>query len=345
MLAAGVKKWRNLYLSMRKALLLLLFALVYKNIWAQNMPNCYVQQFTTENGLPSNVISGLQWDDETGFLWMATGVGIVRFNGIDFKVFDKEVIPQMKMNRMLFALHDHNGSIHIADQLGNMYVVQKSTPVLWRTATAANSSSKLFPYFAADADTFFQKKNNNTFAVGIDKLFSLTDTSSIVLNKNSLYYHSKSVSTPVLLPFKEVSYIFEIDKNYFLIDTHEKIFKINFTDNTLIPIHITAPNQNLLKPTGDNNLLFWQAGMNEPIYIEDDKVWVLKYEDNLLKAELQFIGVPTDSYIKSVQYSKKKQLLFIGTESSGLIVASLNKVESLQRKNGNPKNRNSYFSR
>jgi len=329
---------------MRKTLLLFLFAFAFKIMIAQNEPNCYVQQFTTENGLPSNVISGLQWDDETGFLWMATGVGIVRFNGIDFKVFDKEYIPKMAMNRMLFALHDNTGNIHIADQLGNMYVVQKSAPVLWRTAGAAGNTGTRFPYFAGDADTFFQKKNNNTFTVGIDKLFCLSDTSSVVLNKNNLYYHSKSLAAPVLLPFKQVNYIFEIDKNYFLIDAYEKIYRINFTDNTLSPINIAAPNQNLLKPAGDNNLLFWQAGMHEPLYIEDDKVWVLKYEDNLLKAELQFAGVPTDSYIKSVQYSKKKQLLFIGTESSGLIVASLNKVQSLQRKNGNPKNRNSYFS-
>jgi len=248
----------------------------------------------------------------------------------------------MAMNRMLFALHDNTGSIHIADQLGNMYVVHKSEPVLWRT-NAADKTNTLFPYFAADADTFFQKKTNNTFAVGIDRLFCLSDTSSVVLNKNKLYYHSKSLAAPVLLPFNDVNYIFEIDKNYFLIDTHEKIYKINFTDNTLSLVNIAAPNQNLLKPAGDNNLLFWQAGMHEPVYIEDDKVWVLKYEDNILKAELQFVGVPTDSYIKSVQYSKKKQLLFIGTESSGLIVATLNKVESLQRKNGNPKKSQQLF--
>lgn len=329
---------------MRKTLLLFLIAFTCKITIAQNEPNCYVQQFTTENGLPSNVISGLQWDDETGFLWMATGVGIVRFNGINFKVFDREIIPQMEINRMLFALHDNTGNIHIADQLGNMYVIEKSTPLLWRKAAAANTPSTRFPYFAADADTFFEKKNNKTFSVGLDKLFCLNDTSTVVLNKNSLYYHSKSLASPVLLPFKDVSYIFEIDNNYFLIDTSENIYKINFDNNTLLPIKITGPDQHLLKPAGDNNLLFWQAGMHEPVYIEDDKVWILKYEKGDLKAELQFVGVPTDSYIKSVQYSKKKQLLFIGTESSGLIVASLNKVESLKRKDGNPKNRNSYFS-
>ena len=71
---------------MHKTLLLFLAAIAFKISLAQNEPNCYVQQFTTENGLPSNVISGLQWDEETGFLWMATGIGIVRFNGIDFKV-------------------------------------------------------------------------------------------------------------------------------------------------------------------------------------------------------------------------------------------------------------------
>jgi hypothetical protein len=39
---------------------------------AQTVKDYTIQQFTTENGMPSNGIKGLQWDEQTGFLWIAT---------------------------------------------------------------------------------------------------------------------------------------------------------------------------------------------------------------------------------------------------------------------------------
>ena len=57
-----------------------------------------------------------------------------------------------------------------------------------------------------------------------------------------------------------------------------------------------------------------------------------------------FTGVPPDSYIKSLQYSEKNRLLFIGTESKGLIVINQNRVQSKKRNDIDSKNRNSYYS-
>lgn len=42
-----------------------------------------VLEYTTENGLPSNLIRGMQWDENTGFLWLMTEGGVVRLNGAD----------------------------------------------------------------------------------------------------------------------------------------------------------------------------------------------------------------------------------------------------------------------
>ncbi len=45
-----------------------------------------VQHFTDENGLPQNSINDLLFDKE-GYLWLATQVGLVRFNGHSFATF------------------------------------------------------------------------------------------------------------------------------------------------------------------------------------------------------------------------------------------------------------------
>ncbi len=70
---------RNLYI---------IFLLIYftSEIKSQELNQFTIQSFTTENGLPSNGIKGLQWEEKTGFLWLATEAGVVRFNGMNFKI-------------------------------------------------------------------------------------------------------------------------------------------------------------------------------------------------------------------------------------------------------------------
>ena len=54
--------------------------LIYTTGYSQSDLPSHVQEFTTENGMPSNGIKGLQWDERTNFLWIATEAGIVRFH-------------------------------------------------------------------------------------------------------------------------------------------------------------------------------------------------------------------------------------------------------------------------
>ena len=64
-------------------LLFLLFFFLYTGCMAycQDPAGFQLQHFTTDNGMPSNGIKGMQWDEKTGFLWVATEAGVARFNG------------------------------------------------------------------------------------------------------------------------------------------------------------------------------------------------------------------------------------------------------------------------
>src|ERR1700742_1026338 len=95
-------------------------------IFLPAQPSYHVQRFTTDNGLPSNGIKGLQWDEQTGFLWIATEAGIVRFNGTDFLLFNKANCPGMLSERMLFLLKSHAGRIFTADETGDLFFVVRN---------------------------------------------------------------------------------------------------------------------------------------------------------------------------------------------------------------------------
>ena len=70
-----------------------------------------VNHYTTENGLPSNGIKGLQWDDATGFLWIATEAGVVRYNGMNFTTFDITTNPEFGSNRIVSIAKNYAGKI------------------------------------------------------------------------------------------------------------------------------------------------------------------------------------------------------------------------------------------
>src|SRR5258708_37857839 len=56
-----------------------------------------VQHFTDENGLPQNSINDLLFDKD-GYLWLASQVGLVRFNGSSFKLYYPDDKPVMESN-------------------------------------------------------------------------------------------------------------------------------------------------------------------------------------------------------------------------------------------------------
>ena len=84
-----------------------------------------LQQYTTENGLPSNLIRGMQWDDSTGFLWIITEGGLVRMNGVNFKSYNKEKISPMAPEKSIYAVKNNTGGIFVSDGSGNIFAIKK----------------------------------------------------------------------------------------------------------------------------------------------------------------------------------------------------------------------------
>ena len=320
--------------------------------FSQDAGKYHIQQFTTDNGLPSNGIKGMQWDEQTGFLWLATEAGIVRFNGVDFKSFTKENMPEIASERMLFLVRNNAGRMYLADQPGNIFYINKSKPVLWRpAATSGQTNPHLANYYLLGvSDAFLDNKANNltpiNIAAGFSKIVSISDTSCLILNASTLFYYSTGLKSLVILPFEKggINTVFKINNNCFVVNNKKEISLLNINDQKLTLVPITGSDNTIFKKATDNSILYWQNGMTNPVFIDGAKAWLLMYNGLSITTKLISTIIPEDSYIKSVQYSEKNNLLFIGTESKGLIVINQNRVLSKKRNSVNLKNRNSYYS-
>lgn len=75
------------------------------------------EHFTTREGLSSNRVFSLA-QDSSGFVWIATDFGLDRFDGINFKHYQKRDYPKMKRNEIMYVEHFGNDQILAAGPYG-----------------------------------------------------------------------------------------------------------------------------------------------------------------------------------------------------------------------------------
>ncbi|HEV9036476.1 MAG TPA: ATP-binding protein [Puia sp.] len=112
-----------------------------------------VQHFTDENGLPQNSINDLLFDQH-GYLWLATQVGLVRFNGNSFRTYYPDDRPVMESNisylgtdpggHLFFQTTDRHLYLYAGDQGGRLHPL--NTPSTGKLLL--NNRKQLFDFTA-----------------------------------------------------------------------------------------------------------------------------------------------------------------------------------------------------
>lgn len=88
----------------------LLIALLCRSASAVGETPFHQQGWTIDDGLPVNVVNALL-QDRSGYLWLATNDGLVRFDGFRFTVFNTVSNPPMQSNRILGLAEAADGSL------------------------------------------------------------------------------------------------------------------------------------------------------------------------------------------------------------------------------------------
>src|SRR5689334_559066 len=86
----------------------------------QPVPECYhASSWTIASGLPQGSINDLVQTAD-GALWAATFGGLLRFDGLEFRVFDLETLPGMPSNRVTALAQDQAGGLWLGLQSGHL---------------------------------------------------------------------------------------------------------------------------------------------------------------------------------------------------------------------------------
>src|SRR5436190_310117 len=98
--------------------------------------------WTTEEGLPDNsVFSLLQTRD--GYLWMGTGDGLARFDGIHFRTFEDVDARGLNRGKIVSLFEDTNGSIWIGTETAGILILDSGGKLTRLGETGAGAERKL----------------------------------------------------------------------------------------------------------------------------------------------------------------------------------------------------------
>ena len=78
-----------------------------------------VDTWGINEGLPQNTVTSLLWA-RSGYLWIGTSGGLVRFDGVRFTVFNTTTTPGLPSNRVLELYEDRRGTLWVGTQTGGL---------------------------------------------------------------------------------------------------------------------------------------------------------------------------------------------------------------------------------
>jgi signal transduction histidine kinase/ligand-binding sensor domain-containing protein len=89
------------------------------------------QLWQTDDGLPQNTVHAIQQTSD-GYLWLATDGGLVRFDGVEFTLFDRHSTPELRSNLIGALAETDDGTLWAATSDGLIRRSQGSLHVLGR---------------------------------------------------------------------------------------------------------------------------------------------------------------------------------------------------------------------
>ncbi|MBS1511788.1 MAG: HAMP domain-containing histidine kinase [Bacteroidetes bacterium] len=289
--------------------------------FAQSNTAYGIQKINTETGLPSNAIRGMQWDDKTGFIWIVTEVGIVRYDGIECKNYSFGRKPVGTPLRGVLSVKREGGQILLSDGSGNIYTVKDNQPVLYN---AEITDPSLINYsLCSVSDTLWKSKAASppVFPSPFDNIIRLSDTSCLIEYFNGLYRFSLSDKKPELVS-NTCKFIFKIGDNTFILDSNNRPGLLNTSTLTTVPLQLESKDDDFIQKNDNNFRLFWNPGLPMPVIVKKNKAWFLNFSNNKIIAHLITDTIPPGADISCLYYNNTNRLLIIGTEYNGVLVLS-----------------------
>lgn len=278
------------------------------------------ERINTENGLTTNALKGIVFDDTNRFLWVATESGLLRYNGHGFQTFG-DAKGKSKLNSRIINIvkkADHtifgtaeDASVFTINKNKVEYGIERRT-IRWADEMLSyvyNTSllNKAIEHYSISYPLL--KLESNFFQVEDNRLLLYTKDSTIALKKK----------------FKNYA-IFVLNNELFVINANATINKIEFTSFDENGLHfkpvatVSAPSiPNIL--SGKQFKLFQDLSNENAYVLLNGSIYELTYSEGAIQFQLKVPSIPATDYIRYFQFDKATSTAYLATDNRGLIIA------------------------
>jgi signal transduction histidine kinase/ligand-binding sensor domain-containing protein len=277
-----------------------------------------VKNLNVANGLEQNTIRSIYFDAHTGFVWLATEGGLIRYDGVDTKSYTIRNLPLLRSSRIYGFCQTNDDHVLAIEKSGTVMEIDSNDAFIRPDLNMGwmNALDRLIRNLAS----IEREKNNSSKTVA----YATPDFNSLVWLNDSLCLTSSATHFYI---FNGTTLVHDWKKPKpgnatFLLDK-EKVYILN-SDATGISLElpglrmqkISAP-QDIFKK-GKPQLFQFSNGV--PLLFNQGKVYRIRFVGNQVTAEFLAQLPDCPDNVISLVYDPDNEQIYCGTPSNGLYI-------------------------
>jgi len=277
------------------------------------------ERINTENGLPTNALKGIVFDDVNRFLWVATESGILRYNGHGFQTFGDTKETSILNSRIINVVKKQDHSIFGTLEDFTIYNIENNKVIYKKRKEVKRWANEL-------ASLIYQTPINHANKNELSISFPLLKFGDyfVELEDNKLFLFNNDTSIILKEGFNRHS-IFVLDNQLFVISASGLVNKVlvdskqNFSAK-LLPVSVSGIS--VLKNGNDNSFFkVFQDLSNEAAYVLfNNNIYEIEFKNGVLAFTLKVPNLPSQDYIRYFQFDKLANTAYLATDNRGLII-------------------------
>jgi hypothetical protein len=309
-----------------------------------------ITHYNSDNGLPQNSIVAMCFD-QNGFLWLATQMGIVRFDGKNFREYNQQNSPALLWNEFSLSqqapganrilIKPGADSIRILTVTGDYQIVPDSVISASPHHQLTSSNNHLF-FYSRIYNTYIKKRKEAAYQQLLNKLagsyalVTVNERQAYFSDAGQGYFLDENTGSITALPEitgRKLALQFMVGDIYFYLDDQYRLLAYR---NGILQKNISCAGnlRRLLIAAAKANfdpvkasLKITRDGAHTIMVSKDTVVW-LRLINNVLDYKILAANIPVKD-IKCMIYEEDHRMLYVGSITSGLYVLKLHEFERL----------------
>jgi signal transduction histidine kinase len=299
-----------------------LFIIAFSSYGKTDSPDYAVSHYTTESGLPQNSVKSIGID-ELGFCWLATEMGLVRFDGRNFKLFNKRNtgtssnrfidIQRSCSNNELFGVNDHWSTLSIR----NGHAKIKASGISALSCLSINISAESYYHRT------WMYHQERDFSLMTDSLvLCVAKDKAILLTQTKIFWFSKDRKTAELTVSSEAGFrnLFNIGEDLYRLEGNSVSGIQKLTPGGIVKVKLQG---DIVMQTNPSSLVVSVNHAAKQVFMSagDNLFLVEPQADGSLRTRLILAGFDLKkNVITSACYDKENDIVFLGSKVAGFYV-------------------------